>query len=183
MVHHIILILGMSSDSCAILVRQILSNLGIVSIVVNIGEVILSQCLTSVQNEKFKEQLKQYKFRIFEKTDELSSEEIKIYLHQWIADERNTIPETRSKYLVLKLKWSEDTISRVFQKAEGINIREYCKRYKITQATRLVETTPYTYTEIASLSHYMDTNYMFTQFRDYNHMTPKAYRNRAAEKK
>lgn len=181
MVHHIILILGMSSGSCVTLVRLILSDLCIASIAVNIGEVILSQCLSSSQKEKFREQLKLHKFILYEKTDELASEEIKIYLHQWMADERNTISETRAEYLVMKLKWSEDTISRVFQKAEGITIGKYCKRYKVERAKLFLETTPYTPTEIAYLSHFKSTQYYCNQFKNSTTLTSTAYRNRARE--
>lgn len=73
--------------------------------------------------------------------------------------------------------YNPDYLSVYFRRHVGISFKEHIHRLRIQKVKKLLLTTSMSVKEIAALEGYNDIKYFSKVFKNYEHMTPSAYRN------
>jgi YesN/AraC family two-component response regulator len=144
---------------------------------VELGEVEVTEELTSKQRDELKIALLKYGLELLEDKKSMLIEKIKNIIVEMIhySDEPPTL--NFSAYLAEKLNYDYNYLSNLFSEVKGITIERFIISHKIERAKELLIYNELTLTEIAEKLHYSNVAHLSNQFKKVTGLTPTFFKN------
>jgi hypothetical protein len=143
---------------------------------VELGEVILSEPISSAQKKSLEEALKNLGFAFVSDAKSILLQKVK----NLVVDTLQNLP------LQSKMSWSKIIgqkvnndyyyLSHLFSTVEGITLEQFIIRHKIEKAKELLFYNELTLSEIANLLDYSSVAHLSGQFKKITGMTPSAFK-------
>lgn len=161
-----LLISNMLCSCCIRVVREDLTNLGIVVIDVKLGEATVTYDPDKISKEKINSTLQEMGMQLIKNKDEVLVDQIKQAVIELIHYMNNINSIARkSEYLVEKLDKSYQTLSKLFSKYEPITLEKYIILQKIERVKELALEDHYSLSEIAWMMDYSSPHHLSNQFK------------------
>jgi AraC-like DNA-binding protein len=156
---------NMNCKCCIKLITIILDEHNFNVIHIKLGE-IETEITNNEQETLFKNILKKEGFLIIENKDLILIERIKQAVFELIYNMNNSNSIIKkSDYLIEKIGFSYQHMSRLFAKYENTTLEKYIIDHKIAKAKELILTNEYTLSEIAYMMDYSSVQYLSNQFK------------------
>lgn len=133
----------------------------------------LSECQNKITNTTAINQLLYYSFQLLQQNQEYPSLR---YLHE------NYHTNISLKTLAMLEHYHTSYYSQWFQKKNGVSVQEYLQKLRLQEAKRLLRETSYSVLAIAQQVGYEQQASLTRIFKQYEGMTPSAYRNNSLSK-
>lgn len=166
----------MACESCKILVKEALEELGISPVKVELGEIETKEDVSDEVKNKLNSQIKKAGMELLEKKQGVLIEKIKKFIIDYIfnSDEKPNI-----KFSVLisrELDLSYNYLSNFFSEVEATTIEQYIISLKIERIKELIIFEEDTFSEIAHKLNYSSVAHLSTQFKKATGLTPSHYK-------
>jgi AraC-like DNA-binding protein len=158
------------------IVKAELDNLGIRSLSIKIGEVIVKEALTSLQYSDLSAALLGSGLELIEAEENDIIDKLKRAI---IDLERNTDEELNtcySDFISLRLNCNFNSLNLMFSEIEGISIEKYIIIHKVERIKELIIYNKLNLAEIAHKMHYSNTAKLSSQFKSITGLTPSHFR-------
>lgn len=171
-----LLIKNMVSLRCKMIVKSELENRGLHFTRVELGEVEISEELSSENRSELKAALLRSGLELMEDKKSMLIEKIKNIIVEMIhyTDEPPVL--NFSNYLSEKLNYDYNYLSNLFSEVKGITIEHFIIAHKIERAKELLIYDELTLTEIAEKLHYSNVAHLSTQFKKVTGLTPSFFK-------
>ena len=172
----VIYIRNMVSLRCKILVKQELEQLGVFFIVIDLGEVKLTEKLSFENRRQLKETLLKSGLEVMDDKKSIIIEKIKNTVVE-IIHYTDELPKMNfSNYLSEKLHHDYTYLSNIFTATKGITIEHYIIMQKVEKVKELLLYDELTLGEIADRLHYSSTAHLSNQFKKITGLTPTYFK-------
>lgn len=168
---------------CISAVEEILKEQQILYAEVKLGEVNLTNSISTVQKEKLNEALKSRGFELLETEKSSLIAQIKAAVIAQIHYSTSPMKENFSSYLADRLNHEYTSLSKLFSSVEGITIEKFITRQKIEKAKELIFYDQVSLAEIAFQLDYSSTAYLSSQFKKETGMTPSEFKKQSDPKR
>ncbi len=160
-----LLIKNMVSLRCKIIVKSELKKLDLHYTIVELGEVEISQKLSSKKQQLLKTALLKFGLEVMDDKKSMLIEKIKNIIVEMIhySDEPPVL--NFSHYLSKKLNYDYNYLSALFSEVKGTTIEHYMIAHKIERAKEMLIYNELTLTDIAYKLHYSSAAHLSTQFK------------------
>ena len=171
-----LLIKNMVSLRCKMIVRSELEKMNLHFTVVELGEVEVTEELSSKQQEELKTSLLKSGLELLEDKKSMLIERIKNIVVEMIhySDEPPLL--NFSTYLSEKLSYDYNYLSNLFSEVKGTTIEHFIISHKIEKAKELLIYNELTLTEIAEKLHYSNVAHLSNQFKKVTGLTPTFFK-------
>jgi YesN/AraC family two-component response regulator len=144
--------------------------------VVELGEVEVTEELSSEQQQEFKTSLLKFGLELMEDKKSILIEKIKNIVVEMIhySDEPPIL--NFSAYLSEKLKYDYNYLSNLFSEVKGTTIEHFIISHKIERAKELLLYNELSLTEIAEKLHYSNVAHLSNQFKKVTGLTPTFFK-------
>ncbi len=167
---------NMACESCKILVREALVEIGISPIKVELGEIETKDDVSDGEKEKLNSLIKKGGMELLEKKQGILIEKIKKIIINYITNPGET-PATKFSVLLSKeLGFSYKYLSNVFSEVEATTIEQYMIALKIERIKELIIFGDDTFSEIAYKLNYSSAAHLSKQFKKSTGLTPSHYK-------
>lgn len=170
---------NMCCGRCIVEVKRIFEQIGLPTLEVNLGEVILEKAITKELQEKLEQNLEKHGFALALSVDEKLAVDIQTllvtYLNEYLMAKEKAL--TVSDYLSTQLHKSYKQLSAVFKKVSTITIERYFVRLKVEKAKELLILNEMDIAEIAWLLGFSSSQNFSTHFKHETGKTPGEYKN------
>ena len=166
----------MVSLRCKMIVKSELDNLGLTPILVELGEVEISDELSPKLRSDLKTALQKFGFELMEDKKSILIEKIKNIIVEMIHYSEEPPVLNFSVYLSEKLHYDYNYLSNLFSEVKGTTIEHYIISHKIERAKELLMYNELTLTEIAEKLHYSNVAHLSNQFKKVTGLTPSFFR-------
>ena len=166
----------MVSLRCKMIVKSELDNLGLTPILVELGEVEISDELSPKLRSDLKTALQKFGFELMEDKKSILIEKIKNIIVEMIHYSEEPPVLNFSVYLSEKLHYDYNYLSNLFSEVKGTTIEHYIISHKIERAKELLMYNELTLTEIAEKLHYNNVAHLSNQFKKVTGLTPSFFR-------
>lgn len=167
---------NMVCPRCIMSVEQILRNNDLNFTTVRLGEIELSEPLTSNGLEKLNRELKSVGFEILDDQRKQQIEQIKNILIQEVQSGSIEEHFTISKFLTSRVHKDYSHLSRLFTEVEGITIEQFFIFQKIEKAKEWLVYDQHSTNEIAFNLGYSSVQHFSSQFKRITGMTPTEFK-------
>lgn len=176
---------NMVCNRCIKVVRDELHTLGIESLHVDLGTVVLAKEPTGAQLEKIIAMLEENGFELLDDKRATLIENIKTLvinaIHHSKSGQLGEI--TFSDFLRKELHTDYSTLSTLFSQTEGITIEKYIIKQKVERVKELLVYNQLTVSEIAYELGYSSVHHLSNQFKKTTGLTPTEFRSMQANKR
>jgi YesN/AraC family two-component response regulator len=171
-----LLIKNMVSLRCKMIVKSELEKMHLPFTVVELGEVEVTEELSSEQQQEFKTSLLKFGLELMEDKKSILIEKIKNIVVEMIhySDEPPVL--NFSAYLSEKLKYDYNYLSNLFSEVKGTTIEHFIISHKIERAKELLLYNELSLTEIAEKLHYSNVAHLSNQFKKVTGLTPTFFK-------
>lgn len=171
-----LLIKNMVSLRCKLIVKSTLENMGLHYIIIELGEVEITEKLTTQQHAKLKSTLLSFGLELMEDKKSILIEKIKNIIVEMIhySDEPPLL--NFSSYLSEKLDYDYNYLSNLFSEVKGTTIEHFIIAHKIERAKELLIYNELTLTQIADKLHYSNVAHLSNQFKKVTGLTPSFFK-------
>lgn len=166
----------MVSLRCKMLVKEELDNLGIPSMIVELGLVELIGDITHEQKEQFRINLKKKGLELMDDPKAILIEKIKNVILEMIHFTEEVPKVNYSEYISKKLDYDYTYLSNIFSEVKGITIQQFIIMHKIERVKELLLYDELNLTEIAYRLHYSSVAHLSNQFKKVTGLTPSFYK-------
>jgi len=158
------------------IVRSELEKMNLHFTVVELGEVEVTEELSSKQQEELKTSLLKSGLELLEDKKSMLIERIKNIVVEMIhySDEPPLL--NFSTYLSEKLSYDYNYLSNLFSEVKGTTIEHFIISHKIEKAKELLIYNELTLTEIAEKLHYSNVAHLSNQFKKVTGLTPTFFK-------
>jgi AraC-like DNA-binding protein len=171
------MIRNMVSNCCVILLRERLENAGIMVNQIQLGQVIVSFEPEKHDRKKVIAVIKEIGLEVMESREMILVEIIKHAVIELIHHLNNVDSVVRkSDYLVEKLGYSYQHLSKTFSAIEPVTLERYIILQKIERIKQLIDNNEFTLSEIAFMMDYSSVQYLSAQFHRITGMTVSDYK-------
>ena len=170
-----IYIKNMACESCKILVREVLDELGIPAVKVELGEIETRKDVTDDEKEKLNSKIKKAGMELLEKKQGVLIEKIRKFMVDYIS----CADKPSVKFSVLlseKLDFSYNYLSNIFSEVEATTIEQYMIALKIERIKELIIFGDDSFSEIAYKLNYSSAAHLSKQFKKSTGLTPSHYK-------
>jgi len=166
----------MVSLRCKMIVKSELEKIHLQFTVVELGEVEITEELSSKQQEELKTSLLKSGLELLEDKKSMLIEKIKNIIVEMIhySDEPPLL--NFSTYLSEKLNYDYNYLSNLFSEVKGTTIEHFIISHKIERAKELLIYNELTLTEIAEKLHYSNVAHLSNQFKKVTGLTPTFFK-------
>ena len=168
---------------CKMVVQQELNNLGIVPILVDLGEVELAKPLNLQQHNALKNALSTYSFELLEDKQSQVIEKIKSTIVEIVHHSNNPIIYKLSAVLAEKLGYTYNYLSNLFSQVEGVTIEQYFLTQRIERVKELMMCDNHSQEKIADMLGFSGASHLGKQFKQLTGVTPKEFKRARAIKR
>lgn len=167
----------MVSLRCKMIVKSELEKMNLHFTVVELGEVIISEDLSSKRLRELKTSLLKYGLELLEDKKSMLIEKIKNIVVEMVHYSEESPLLNFSAYLSEKLNYDYNYLSNLFSEVKGITIEHFIIAHKIERAKELLIYNKLTLTEIAEKLHYTNVAHLSNQFKKVTGLTPTFFKN------
>jgi AraC-like DNA-binding protein len=167
---------NMACESCKILVKDALVELGISPVKVELGEIETKEDVSDDEKMKLNSRIKKAGMELLEKKQGVIIEKIKKFMIDYIFNS-DTKPNIKfSVLLSQELELSYNYLSNFFSEVEATNIEQYMIALKIERIKELIIFGEDTFSEIAYKLNYSSVAHLSTQFKRATGLTPSHFK-------
>ena len=166
----------MVSNRCKIAVREVLQKLGMNIISVELGEVEISDYISSDINTQLKISLNELGFELMENKRTVLIERIKNAVIEMIHHSDEMIKINFSDYLSQKLNYDYTYLANRFSEELGITIEHFIILHKIERIKELIIYDELNFSEIAHKMNYSSVAHLSSQFKKVTGLTPTDFK-------
>jgi hypothetical protein len=167
---------NMVCSRCKTIVESELDKLGILYVLVDIGEVTIRKKLTSVQHHLLHLSLEQFGFELINNEKNYLIEKLKraIFDLEMYSDEdlKTSYPD----FITLSVNDNFISLNTLFSEIEGITIEKYIIKQKVELVKELLGHHNLNITEIAVKMHYSNVAHLSSEFKSITGLTPLHFR-------
>jgi AraC-like DNA-binding protein len=158
------------------IVKSVLTDLGIKYTTVDLGFADLEKNPTTNQRKQIKAELHLSGLELMEDKKAILVEKVKSVVIEMIhyADELPTVK--KSIYISEKLDYDYTYLANLFSEVTGITIEQYIIAHKIEKVKELILYNELTLTQIAYKMHYSSPAHLSTQFKKVTGLTPSYFK-------
>lgn len=167
---------NMVSIRCKMVVKSELENLGLHYTVMDLGEVVVKEKISSKKQKQLKTALLRSGLELMEDKKSILIEKIKNIIVE-MTHYSDELPETNfSDYLSEKLEYDYTYLSNLFSEVKGITIEHFIIANKIERVKEMLVYDEFTLTEIAYKLHYSSVSHLSNQFKKVTGLTPSFFK-------
>ncbi|MFC1222579.1 helix-turn-helix domain-containing protein [Pedobacter sp. BG31] len=167
---------NMVCNRCKMVVKAELEKLGFKPLLVELGEVTLSENITADDKIKIAEQLSHFGFGLLEDKKTQIAEQIKTAIINLVHYTVEPLKINLSAYLSEQLKQEYTSLSSIFSEVENQTIEKYFIAQKIEKAKEMLTYGELTLSEIAAQLNYSSVAHLSAQFKKVTGITPSVYK-------
>ena len=177
LVSETLMIRNMVSNCCVVLLRERLEDAGIIVNQVQLGQVIVSYDPVDHNHNTVAGLIREIGLDVIEGREMIMVEKIKQAVIELIHHMNNVDSVVRkSDYLVEKLGYSYQYLSKTFSAHEPVTLERYIILQKIERIKQLIDNDEFTLSEIAFMMDYSSVQYLSNQFHKTTGMTVSEYK-------
>ena len=164
--------------NCArIILREKLEEKGTIVHDITLGKIKITYNTNTFSKTEFIPLLHHYGFDLIDNKEDKIVEDIRIAVIELIHQLNNVNSIVRkSDYIVEKLGFSYQYLSRLFSEHENITLEKYIILQKIERIKHLLDSEEYTLSEIAYMMDYSSVQYLSNQFKHVTGLTVSQYK-------
>ncbi len=166
----------MACESCKILVRDALDELGITPIKVELGEIETKEDVSDDEKKNLNSQIKKAGMELLEKKQGVLIEKIKKFIIDYVNNPDDKQNLNFSDLLSQKLDYSYTYLSNSFSEVEATTIQQYLTALKIERIKELIIFGEDTLTEIAYKLNYSSVAHLSSQFKKVTGLSPSHFK-------
>lgn len=166
----------MVSLRCKMIVRSELEQLGLHIINIDLGEVEISEDLSTSQKVNLQAALLKFGLEVMEDKKSMLIEKIKNIVVEMIHYSDEPPVWNFSNYLAEKLNYDYNYLSNLFSEVKGTTIEHFIISHKIERAKELLVYNEMNLTEIADKLHYSNVAHLSNQFKKVTGLTPSFFK-------
>jgi AraC-like DNA-binding protein len=167
---------NMVSSRCISQVEQLLKDMGIDYDTVGLGEAIINQELSIIQELELKNKLRQNGLEVMDDHKTILSEKIKLIIIDMIHYSDDSIKVNFSVYLSEKLNHNYTYLSNVFRSTNGMTIQQFIIINKIEKIKELLLYGELNLSEISYKLNYSSIAHLSNQFKKVTGITPSYFK-------
>lgn len=171
-----LIIKNMVSLRCKMIVKSELEKLGLHPVVVDLGEVTITENITPEMQVELTKALQTYGFELLEDKKSILIERIKNIIVEMIHYSEEPPLLNFSSFLSEKMNYDYTYLSNLFSEVKGTTIEHYIISHKIERAKELLVYNELTLTEIADKLHYSSVAHLSNQFKKVTGLTPSFFK-------
>lgn len=164
-------------------VKNELEKLGLKYSAVNLGEVDLSEEMTTEQHDEFKECLLKFGLELLDSKKTVLIQKIRNVIIDLVHYLEEPLTVNLSEYLSRKLNYDYTYLANLFSEVSGITIEKYFILHKIERVKELLVYDELNLTEIAYKMHYSSVSHLSFQFKKVAGFTPSHYKNQREKRR
>ncbi len=166
----------MVSLRCKLIVKDLLTTMGIKYAAVNLGNVELTESINQNQIEEIRSSLLKYGLELMDNKKAILIEKIKNIIIEMIHYDEELPTLKYSAYLSQKLDHNYTYLANLFSESEGITIEHYIILHKIERVKELILYDELNLTEIAHKLNYSSVAHLSNQFKKTTGLTPSFFK-------
>lgn len=167
---------NMVCNRCKMVVKSELEKLGLSLLSVELGEVEISEKITTEQKKAIAEQLKTLGFELIDDKKSKTIEKIKNLIIDLVQNKNNELNTNLSDYLSNQLLQDYNSLSNLFSEVEGMTIEKYFINQKIEKVKELIFYDELSLSEIAFQLNYSSLAHLSNQFKKVTGFTPSYFK-------
>ncbi len=167
---------NMISIRCKMVVQSELESLGFHCLMIDLGEVVISEELSSKQLEQLRAVLLASGLEILDDKKAILNERIKNALLEIVYGKEELSKINISDAISAKLQTDYNHLASLFSELNEITIEQYYIKSKIERVKELLLNENFTLTEISYRLNYCSVAHLSTQFKRITGLTPTFYR-------
>ena len=168
---------NMVCSCCKLYLKEKLEDAGILVREISLGKARISYNSREVSLNDIRELLRKYGFDLLETKEDQLVSKIRIAVIELIHELNNVNSIVRkSDYLVEKLGFSYQYLSRIFSEHENTTLEKFIIHQKIERIKHLLDEDEYSLSEIAYMMDYSSVQYLSNQFRKVTGITVSQYK-------
>ena len=171
-----IYIKNMACESCKVVVRDALEELGIPTVEVGLGEIVTKVDVSDEDKLALNKKIKKVGLELIEKKDGILIEKIRQIILDYVykSDEKPGV--NFSTLLSEELNMSYTYLANFFSEIQATTIEQYIIALKIERIKELIMFDELTLSEIAYQLHYSSVAYLSAQFKKVTGLTPTHFK-------
>jgi AraC family transcriptional regulator len=167
----------MVCSCCKIFLQEKMEESGVIVHEMSLGKARISFDKKTIGLEEIKAVLKRYGFDLLVNKEEKLVADIKLAVIELIHHLNNVNSIVRkSEYIVEKLGFSYQYLSKTFSEHEHITLEKYIIAQKIERIKHLIDNDEYFLSEIAYMMDYSSVQYLSNQFKKMTGITVSQYK-------
>lgn len=162
----------MVSIRCKLVVKSVLGNMGLLPVIVELGEAEIAENLSGQEISQLKAALLKFGLELMEDKKSILVEKIKNVIVEMVhyTDEQ---PKTKfSVYLSERLNYDYTYLANLFSEVKGVSIKHFLISHKIERVKEMLAYSELSLSEIASHLDYRSVPHLCMQFKDITGLTP-----------
>lgn len=167
---------NMACESCKVVVKEALEELGIVTVKVELGEIETKEDVSDDEKRKLNRKIKNAGLELLEKKQGVLIEKMRKVMIDYVY---NSDDKPNIKFSVLlseKLNYSYSYLANFFSEVEATTIEQFIIALKIERIKELILFGDDTFSEIAHKMHYSSVAHLSTQFKKATGLTPSHFK-------
>ena len=161
---------------CKMVVKDVLTRLGLKFTSVELGEADIEGSISPAQRELIKGRLLKYGLELMDDKKSVLIQKIKTVIIELVHYSEEPLAINLSDYLSQKLQYDYTYLANLFSEVQGITIEKFFISHKIERVKELLVYNELTLTEIADKMHYSSVAHLCTQFKKTTGLTPSHFK-------
>lgn len=161
---------------CKMVVKEELLKMGLQYVIVNLGEVEISQDLSAEEHVQFKGALLRSGLELLDDKKSVLIQRIKNIIVELAHYSEEPLAIKFSEHLSQKLNHDYTYLANLFSEVQGTTIEKFFIAHKIERVKELLVYNELNLTEIAFLMHYSSVAHLSTQFKKVTGLTPSYFK-------
>lgn len=178
-----LLIKNMVCQRCILTVETILSNLGVGSTKVTLGEVELAESLSQEKQSRIQKELLKVGFELIETRVNKIVEDIKKLVLEYLEEQSEVQKLKLSSFITRHLHYDYSYLSDLFSSIEGTTIEQFFLLQRIEKVKELMVYGELSLTEISYQTGFSSVHHLSTQFKKLTGLAPSHFKKVATEKR
>lgn len=166
----------MVSLRCKMIVKEVLTRLGIKYVVIDLGMIEVLEDISEEQRLQLKVDLQKYGLELLEDKRSILIERLKNLIVEMIHYSEEIPDVNYSDYLSAKMGYDYTYLSNMFSEVKGVTIQQFIIMHKIEKVKELLLYNELSLTEISYRLHYSSVAHLSNQFKKITGLTPSFYR-------
>ena len=162
---------------CKLVVKDVLTRLGLKYIIVELGEAELVENISSDQREQLRAGLLQSGLELMDDKKSVLIQKIKNIIIEMVHYSEEPLTINFSQFLSEKLNHNYTYLANLFTEVQGTTIEKFIIAHKVEKVKELLVYNELTLTQIAYKLHYSSVAHLSTQFKKVTGLTPTFFKN------
>jgi AraC-like DNA-binding protein len=162
---------------CKLVVKDVLTKLGLKYMNVELGEAELMESISSDQREQIRAGLLQFGLELMDDKKSVLIQKIKNVIIEMVHYSEEPLTINFSQFLSEKLNHNYTYLANLFTEAQGTTIEKFIISHKVEKVKELLVYNELTLTQIAYKLHYSSVAHLSAQFKKVTGLTPTFFKN------